>query len=106
MPADYNSGLKVIEGIHVNLIDLVDIPDAVLGQPTTVTLFESELALSQYTKATGKFFPRENVHSGGFLRYLLRHINNPGTGGDMGISRRGGKPRRRRRGARGGQVIV
>lgn len=34
-------------------------------------------ALSEYTKGTGRFFPRDDVQEGGLLCHLLRHINNP-----------------------------
>jgi len=45
------------------------------GEP--VTVFVSELKLSEYTKQTGKFFPRDNAYAGGLLRYLLRRIMKP-----------------------------
>ena len=45
-----------------------------------VQVFESERDLSKYTISTGKFFPRENAHAGGLLRYLLRHILRPRDG--------------------------
>jgi hypothetical protein len=45
------------------------------GEP--VTVFVSEMQLSEYTKSTGKFFPRDNAYAGGLLRYLLRHIMDP-----------------------------
>ncbi|KAG6371463.1 hypothetical protein JVT61DRAFT_9490 [Boletus reticuloceps] len=63
----------VICGTHVNLVDLVD--RDVTGQD--VQVFESERELSQYTRMTGKYFPKENAYAGGFLRYLLRHILDP-----------------------------
>jgi len=65
-----------IEGIYVNLVDLVDFANGAYGKKV-VSLFPTEMALSKYTKASGKYFPRENVHAGGLLRYLLRHIINP-----------------------------
>jgi uncharacterized surface protein with fasciclin (FAS1) repeats len=63
--------LKVVNMTHVNLVDLV-------GQPNSITLFASEAALSEYTKDTKRFFPKENAYAGGLLKYLLRHIANPG----------------------------
>jgi len=73
---------KVVNTSHVNLVDLV-------GQPNSITLFTSEAALSEYTKDTGKFFPKENAYAGGLLKYLLRNIANPGV--------RRGTARRRRK---------
>jgi hypothetical protein len=69
--------------IHVNLVDLVNTSE-------TITLFESELALAEYTKRTKKYFPLGQARAGGFLQYLLRHIRDPDA-------RRGAKARRRRR---------
>lgn len=62
--------------MFVNIIDLIDTP--VTQEP--VAHFESEKALSRYTKATGKYFPRDNIHAGDLLEYLLRHIMAPGDG--------------------------
>jgi hypothetical protein len=74
---------------HVNIVDLVDRRNT--GQP--VRVFQSEEALSAYTKQTGKFFPKENAYAGGLLRFLLRRINNPPSSrrrdGKGGKSRRG-----------------
>jgi hypothetical protein len=67
-----NTSSKVVGVAHVNLVDLVD-------QPDSITLFTSEAALSEYTKLTGKVFPKENAYAGGLLKYLLRHINSPGV---------------------------
>ena len=39
--------------------------------------FPSEKALSKYTLANHKIFPRGNVHAGGLLRALLRRILHP-----------------------------
>ncbi|EIW80425.1 hypothetical protein CONPUDRAFT_105427 [Coniophora puteana RWD-64-598 SS2] len=57
----------------VNLVDLVDIQRT--GK--SVQRFNSEVALSTYTKAEEKYFPRENAYQSGLLRYLLRHITSP-----------------------------
>lgn len=55
--------------VHVNICDLVDAP--MLGKPTR---FLTEKALAEYSKETGKIFPRSNIYAGSLLRYLLRHI--------------------------------
>lgn len=56
---------------HVNLVDLVQ------GDKLEVQIFETERALSKYTKRTNKFFPKENAVDGGVLRALRRHILSP-----------------------------
>jgi hypothetical protein len=55
---------------HVNIYDLIEAER--IGTP--VQVFDSEKALGQYTRATVKFFPRDNAVSGGFLRFLLRRV--------------------------------
>jgi len=57
---------------HVNLVDLVQ------GDKMEVQIFETESDLSEYTKETNKFFPKENAADGGVLRALRRHILSPG----------------------------
>jgi hypothetical protein len=59
---------------YVNLVDLVD----TLRTGTPVERFPSEIALSEYTIKTGKYFPAEAAY-GGFLKCLLRNIMNPRT---------------------------
>ncbi|KAI0263443.1 hypothetical protein BC834DRAFT_313574 [Gloeopeniophorella convolvens] len=61
---------------HVNLVDLVE------NYTKKVRLFESEEALSKYTRETGKFFPKEDAADGGVLRALRRHILNPRSARD------------------------
>jgi hypothetical protein len=39
-----------------------------------IQLFESEKELSEYTRVTKKFFPKESAADGGVLRALRRHI--------------------------------
>jgi hypothetical protein len=56
---------------HVNLVDLVR------GSRENIRIFESEKELSEYTKETEKFFPKENAVDGGVLRALRRHILEP-----------------------------
>jgi len=43
-----------------------------------VRIFETERSLSEYTKETNKFFPKESAADGGVLRALRRHILSPG----------------------------
>ncbi|KAG2158682.1 uncharacterized protein EDB93DRAFT_1245913 [Suillus bovinus] len=64
---------EAVKATHVNIVDLID--TKVTEEP--VTIFSSEVDLSEYTKATGKYFPRDNAYAGGLLRYLLRRIMNP-----------------------------
>ncbi|KAF8470435.1 hypothetical protein DFH94DRAFT_771213 [Russula ochroleuca] len=56
---------------HVNLVDLVE------GTRENIQIFGSEKELSEYTRTTGKFFPKENAADGGVLRALRRHILAP-----------------------------
>ena len=67
--------VQAVEKIYVNIVDLVDAPNT--GEP--VHVFATELQLSAYTKATGKYYPEENAMAGGLLRFLLRHIISPRT---------------------------
>ncbi|KAH0826380.1 hypothetical protein J3R83DRAFT_5345 [Lanmaoa asiatica] len=62
-----------VRGTFVNLVDLVDTDTT--GEDLRV--FDSERELSEYTRNTGKFFPKESAYAGGLLRYLLRHILHP-----------------------------
>ncbi|GAB1524566.1 hypothetical protein RhiTH_007720 [Rhizoctonia solani] len=66
----------LVKSSYVNICDLVDSP--VLH--TKVRHFDSEEKLSVYTKQTGKFFPLEDAHAGGLLKFLLRHILHPPKG--------------------------
>ncbi|KAH7909591.1 hypothetical protein BJ138DRAFT_1010527, partial [Hygrophoropsis aurantiaca] len=54
---------KAVRGSHVNIVDLVDAK----GTGDAVTRFGSTRELSEYTKLTGKFFPKENAYAGGLL---------------------------------------
>ncbi|KAG2354028.1 hypothetical protein BDR07DRAFT_1454263 [Suillus spraguei] len=73
IPDTLESCREAVKATHVNIVDLVDTEST--GE--SVTVFASEVDLSEYTKATGKFFPRDNAYAGGLLRYLLRRIMNP-----------------------------
>lgn len=65
-----------MKATYVNICNLVDVPR--IGKPTK--LFESEKALSQYTKSTKEYFPQGHAEAGGILRFLLRHIFHPEEG--------------------------
>ncbi|CEL57026.1 hypothetical protein RSOLAG1IB_08279 [Rhizoctonia solani AG-1 IB] len=67
---------EIVKSSYINICDLVDSP--VLN--TKVIHFNSEEELSAYTKRTGKFFPLEDAHAGGLLRFLLRKIRHPPEG--------------------------
>ncbi|KAH9035570.1 hypothetical protein EDB85DRAFT_1944072 [Lactarius pseudohatsudake] len=56
---------------HVNLVDLVH------GSKEEVRIFKTEGDLSEYTKKTEKYFPKESAVDGGVLRALRRHILAP-----------------------------
>ncbi|KAI1905671.1 hypothetical protein LOZ12_001707 [Ophidiomyces ophidiicola] len=60
---------KEISDIYVNLVDLVDNYSG-----RKAKLFDSLEDLREYTKKTGKFFPKESAYAGGVLKYLLREI--------------------------------
>ncbi|KAJ6608024.1 hypothetical protein B0H10DRAFT_1885301, partial [Mycena sp. CBHHK59/15] len=59
---------RAIEDAHVNLVDLVDVHST--GEP--VHRFETEHALSVYTRETGKIFPSKHAYKSKLLTYLLR----------------------------------
>ncbi len=62
---------QVVLKKHVNLVDLVE------GDKKEVHIFRTEKELSEYTRETGKFFPKEDAADGGVLRALRRHILAP-----------------------------
>jgi hypothetical protein len=63
--------LQAVLKKHVNLVDLIE------GSKKQVQIFKTEQELSEYTKRTAKFFPKENAVDGGVLRALRRHILAP-----------------------------
>lgn len=71
------TGLQAVMSTHVNICDLVDAP--LLGKPK---LFPTEAALAEYSKGTGKIFPRSNIYAGSLLRFLLRRIFHSFTEGN------------------------
>lgn len=76
VPEEIGPCRRLVKSLYVNMVDLVDTP--ITQKP--VVHFESEVALSEYTKSTGKFFPRDSVRAGDLLEYLLRQIMTPGNG--------------------------
>lgn len=77
--------IQIVKNTHVNLVDLVDTRST--GQ--SVKVFKSVEALREYTIESGNYFPSENAHAGGVLKFLLRQILNPSPSG-----RGRGRPRR------------
>ncbi|CAE7197176.1 unnamed protein product [Rhizoctonia solani] len=77
IPETLSACKKLVKTIYVNLVDLVDMPNT--GKD--VRLFETEAALSKYTKRTKKIFDRHDARAGGLLKHLLRSIINPRRGG-------------------------
>ncbi|GBE78594.1 hypothetical protein SCP_0114830 [Sparassis crispa] len=71
IPIGLEACRKAVKNTHVNLIDLVDYTRT--GTPARI--HPSEERLRDYTKAEGKYFPKERAHAGGVLRYLLRRIH-------------------------------
>ncbi|KAJ7111732.1 hypothetical protein C8R44DRAFT_252444 [Mycena epipterygia] len=63
-----------VGSVHVNLVDLVDAGES--GDGASIRKFESEEDLGFYTRATRKYFPREDadLEQGGLLKFLLRHV--------------------------------
>ncbi|KNZ77607.1 hypothetical protein J132_04974 [Termitomyces sp. J132] len=81
VPEKLKACREAVQAAHVNLVDLVDHPNT--GEP--VQLFTTEVELSEYTRESKKFFPKENAYAGGLLKYLLRHIIDPRT--ERGVRR-------------------
>ncbi|KAG6814831.1 hypothetical protein H0H87_007140 [Tephrocybe sp. NHM501043] len=75
IPDDLEGCRAAVQGVYVNLVDLVDLPNSY--EPLQV--FDTEEELSTYTLENHKVFPKENAYAGGLLRHLLRHIMAPGA---------------------------
>ncbi|EUC59455.1 hypothetical protein RSOL_313920, partial [Rhizoctonia solani AG-3 Rhs1AP] len=71
VPGELEACRNLVASMHVNIVDLIDTP--VTQDP--IVHFKDEEHLSVYTRHTGKKFPRDNVHSGDLLRFLLRKID-------------------------------
>ncbi|TCD65133.1 hypothetical protein EIP91_003064 [Steccherinum ochraceum] len=88
VPSDIYSCRQAVQATHVNMVDVVQASET----GGTVPVFDSEQELSEYTIATGKFFPRDHVESSDLLRHCLRHINDPNSPSSLGP--RGSKRKR------------
>ncbi|KZV92924.1 hypothetical protein EXIGLDRAFT_613735, partial [Exidia glandulosa HHB12029] len=76
VPDDIAECKKVRPGCishHVNLVDLTEMEE----DDAPPTKFRTVKALSDYSRSTGKIFPRDHVEAGSLLKTLLRQINNP-----------------------------
>ncbi|KAG8741842.1 hypothetical protein FRC10_002352 [Ceratobasidium sp. 414] len=70
IPENLKACKKLVERTHVNLVDLVDMPNT--NRP--VQQFKSVGALSVYSKKGKKIFPRDEAKAGGILKHLLRQL--------------------------------
>lgn len=68
-----NYNIQEVEDSFFNIVDLINSPIA----GVTPELFPTEEALIEYTIASDKIFPRDDVEAGGLLVYVLRRIMNP-----------------------------
>ncbi|CAE7204811.1 unnamed protein product [Rhizoctonia solani] len=62
-----------VKSVHTNICDVLD-ADVMHKKSTD---WGNEVTLSQYTRRTEKFFPRDHPLAGTLLRHLLRHILCP-----------------------------
>ncbi|EUC55552.1 hypothetical protein RSOL_120690 [Rhizoctonia solani AG-3 Rhs1AP] len=62
-----------VESVHTNICDVLDAD--VIGNKSID--WENEVTLSQYTRSTKKFFPRDHPLAGTLLKHLFRHILDP-----------------------------
>ncbi|KAI5837647.1 hypothetical protein DFP73DRAFT_311546 [Morchella snyderi] len=74
IPESIKKCKKKIAKIHVNLVDLIELPPHSTGPVTAARIFPTLKALKEYTKKTGKYFPREEAKAGGILKALLRKL--------------------------------
>ncbi|KAH0613061.1 uncharacterized protein H6S33_009441 [Morchella sextelata] len=74
MPESITKCKKEIAKIHVNLVDLIELPPHSSGPVTAARIFPTLKALKKYTKKTGKYFSRNDAKAGGILKSLLRKI--------------------------------
>ncbi|KAF8710791.1 ABC transporter, partial [Rhizoctonia solani] len=70
IPNELQACRQLVKPVHVNIVDLVDTP--VTQQP--VIHFSSEETLADYTRLTGKYFPRESAYAGGLLRPWIKLV--------------------------------
>lgn len=62
--------IQAIRKTHVNLVDLIDLN----SNGGEVTAFASLKMLRDYTRETGKYFPKNPTKEGGILKALLRDM--------------------------------
>ncbi|TGZ77537.1 hypothetical protein EX30DRAFT_311154 [Ascodesmis nigricans] len=70
IPDDLEECKKVIANVHMNLIDLHETQRGV-GE---VTVYKYESQLREYTRLTGKVFPRSTKEQSEVLKWILREI--------------------------------
>ncbi|KAL0638245.1 hypothetical protein Q9L58_002701 [Maublancomyces gigas] len=68
VPESISKCKQSIRSIHVNLVDMIELKNN--GGP--VRVFRHLNSLRQYTKETGKWFPKGEAKAGGILKHLLR----------------------------------
>ncbi|KIK64219.1 hypothetical protein GYMLUDRAFT_71635 [Collybiopsis luxurians FD-317 M1] len=97
VPGSTEKCKKDIRGFHVNICDLVDYS---LHGGSLPGHFNTQEDLAQYSRSSGKIYPRENAYAGGLLKFLLREI----YGTYHGRHRKGkGKGKSKRTSGRGGR---
>ncbi|TFK21860.1 hypothetical protein FA15DRAFT_706874 [Coprinopsis marcescibilis] len=89
IPTTLKAAREAVKATHVNLVDLTQGADG-----RDVVIFPTEVALSNYTKETGRFFPRDHLEAGDLLRNLLRRIMNPRSEGEYNRTELNGSYRR------------
>ncbi|KAJ3491589.1 hypothetical protein NLI96_g586 [Meripilus lineatus] len=73
IPDEVNKCRELVSNLHINIVDLIE-HGRLLER---VRVFPTVVELSEYTRSTGRIFPRDHELAGGVLRYLLRHIVDP-----------------------------
>ncbi|KAK0203985.1 hypothetical protein DFS33DRAFT_850485 [Desarmillaria ectypa] len=94
MPTSISACRAAIEGVFVNICDLVDYPSTHSWPP----LFPTEVELAEYSRSSRKIYPKDNAKAGGLLRFLLRKISHPSRNRGVSSGRGGRRGRGRRRG--------
>ncbi|TFK21859.1 hypothetical protein FA15DRAFT_64489 [Coprinopsis marcescibilis] len=72
IPKTVSAAKKAMRDTHVNLIDLIGAPNG-----GDMEIFASEKELSEYTRETRRFFPKEALEAGNLLKSLRRQIFRP-----------------------------
>ncbi|KAK5099916.1 hypothetical protein LTS08_005631 [Lithohypha guttulata] len=87
LPESMQAMKAAVKSTHVNLADLLDNNRS----GAVLRIFDTQVELAQYTRSTGRFFPKEDAYAGGLLRFLLREITGTYHG------RRAGQQRSRKK---------